>query len=423
MASSGSSSSAEAAAAAPAGADLVVALTSHNNAGTIAGVIAAITEGLGRHCPGVTTRLLLADAGSNDATRETAREAAGAALEEVTFDRGAELAQMPYHGQPFRAAALRAVLTAAQEAGARACAVIDAGIENVEPAWIERLVVPVASGGYDYATPYYARRPDEGALTRGLVYPMFRALYGARLRQPAALEFACSAALAAHFLEQDFWETDRAAGAGVDLRLAAAAVTGGFRICESALGVRRAVAPTTRPDLGSTVAQVVGTLFTDLEAHVEIWQRMRGSVAVPVIGEAPPPPVEASRISADSLAESFRLGYRELREIWTWVLPPRTIVELRRLTEASAGAFRFDDRLWAGIVYDFAIGHALRVMPRDHLLRSLTPLYSGWLAAFVREWGDAPAERIDEAGERLCLAFEQEKRYLISRWRWPERFR
>ena len=122
--------------------------------------------------------------------------------------------------------------------------------------------------------------------------------------------------------------------------------------------------------------------------------------------------------------DSFRLGYRELREIWTWVLPPRTIVELRRLTEAPVDRFRLDPRVWAGIVYDFAIGYALRVMPRDHLLRSLTPLYSGWLASFAGEVGsDADADGISAAVERVCLAFEAEKRYLISRWRWPERLR
>ena len=55
------------------------------------------------------------------------------------------------------------------------------------------------------------------------------------------------------------------------------------------------------------------------------------------------------------------------------------MVELRKLTETPPDRFRFDDRLWASIVYDFALGYSLRVLPRDHLLRSLTPLYTGWL--------------------------------------------
>ena len=69
------------------------------------------------------------------------------------------------------------------------------------------------------------------------------------------------------------------------------------------------------------------------------------------------------------------------------------------------------------------IASILGPMPREHLLRSLTPLYSGWLASFARQMQGADATAVDERIERLCLAFETEKRYLISRWRWPERFR
>jgi hypothetical protein len=105
------------------------------------------------------------------------------------------------------------------------------------------------------------------------------------------------------------------------------------------------------------------------------------------------------------------------------VLPPRTIVELRKLTDAVPDRFRFDDRLWARIVYDFALGYGLRIMPRDHLLRSLTPLYTGWLASFVLQMRNASQAQIDERVEQVCMGFESEKRYLISRWRWPERLR
>jgi hypothetical protein len=74
-------------------------------------------------------------------------------------------------------------------------------------------------------------------------------------------------------------------------------------------------------------------------------------------------------------------------------------------------------------VYDFALGYSLRVMPRDHLLRSLTPLYIGWLASFVLQMSGASLAQIEGRVEQVCMSFESEKRYLISRWRWPERLR
>jgi hypothetical protein len=123
------------------------------------------------------------------------------------------------------------------------------------------------------------------------------------------------------------------------------------------------------------------------------------------------------------LIEAFRLGCRELRDIWTWVLPPRTLVDLRRLVDVPHAKFRLDDELWARIVYDFAMGYRLRVLARDHLLRSLVPLYSGWLASFIVQVRDLGTDQAEERVEDLAAAFEVQKPYLIARWRWPERLR
>ena len=264
-----------------------------------------------------------------------------------------------------------------------------------------------------------ARRVNEGAITKGIVYPTIRALYGVRLRQPAAAEFGCSARLLAHFLDQDFWDAEQAE-VGIDLWLAVAAACGEFRMCETSLGTR-ATSRVTPSDLSTTLAQAVGALFADIGHRVDVWQRTRKSVPIPIVGTVPE--IDAAPVHAEGLIESFRLGYRELREIWTWVLPPRTIVELRRLADAPPDLFRFDDRLWADIIYDFALGYGLRVMPHDHLLRSLTPLYTGWLASFVVQMNGASLADIEQRVEGICLAFEAERRHLIARWRWPERLR
>ncbi len=390
MASTGSNSSAPAAdvAATPAQADVVVARTSYRN---------------GRTCASVTL----------DGSPVEIESAAPAGF-----------VDLPYHGCPGRAAAVRAVLQMAQKVGAKACAFVEASPDTVEPDRpdrIDRFVGPILNDGFDYVSPFYLRRVNEGAITKAIVYPLFRALYGARLRQPAAGEFGCSIRLASYCLEHDLWDVERA-DVGIDLWLASAAACSGFRTCEVPLGLR--IASHEAPvDLSTVIAQLVGAMFVDMEHRVELWQRIRGSAAIPAIGVAPEAAAEQAAMDINGLIESFRLGYRELREIWTYILPPRTIVELRKLTELPADRFLMDDRLWAAIVYDFAIGHNLRVMPENHLLRSLTPLYVGWLASFLSQVGRASAGEVDERLEQVCLAFEAEKRHLISRWRWPERMR
>ena len=68
-----------------------------------------------------------------------------------------------------------------------------------------------------------------------------------------------------------------------------------------------------------------------------------------------------------------------------------------------------DDRLWARTIYDFALGHRLRVITRDHRLRSLTPLYLGWLTSFVLAGRALPENAIEARLERTGHTFEDEK--------------
>jgi hypothetical protein len=385
--------------------------------------VGAVRDGLAAHFGSSLTQIFLADGGSTDGTREAVRSAVGATeLVEVEYAAPmASLADVPYHGFPGRANALRAILETTQRLNARALALVDAGLETADPQRISQVVAAILTDQFDYVSSYHVRSRFDGLITKGIVAPLFRALFGAALRQPAAVEFGCSARTADYFLQQDIWDRE-GAQAGIDLWLASAAVRGGFRICEATVGIR-GPAHTETTDLSTTLAQVVGSLFADLEHHADVWQRVRQSVAVPVIGAVSGPEPEAAAPNVERLIESFRLGYRELREIWTWILPPRTIIALRRLAEATSDRFRFDDLLWASVLYDFALGYSLRVMPRDHLLRSLTPIYSGWIASIVLQMQDATGAEVEDRLEQLCAAFEAQKRYLMSRWRWPERRR
>jgi hypothetical protein len=402
-------------------ADVAIGLATYNQAGTIGGVIQSVCQRIEASKAGARAVVLVADSGSTDGTVEAARRAGGDAVVEAETPRHSPLSRMPYHGSPGRAGALQALLEGASARGARACVVIDASLRSHAPEHVDRLLAPVLKDEVDYVTPYYTRHPLDGPITTAIVAPAFRALYGVGIRQPAASEFGCSMRFARHLLEQEWWDRE-GAQVGVDLWLAAAAVCDGFRICEAPLGIRDAAPSGAPPDLSTALAQVVGALFADLEERVDDWQRVRETDAAQVCGDTPPGESPAPQVNVERLADAFQLGYRELRDIWTWVLPPRTLVELRRMAAAPLAEFRFDDQLWASIVYDFAFGYAFRVMARDHLLGSLAPLYAGWMTSFLVQSAGDPARaaaRLDE----VTAAFEAQKRYLISRWRWPEKLR
>jgi hypothetical protein len=122
------------------------------------------------------------------------------------------------------------------------------------------------------------------------------------------------------------------------------------------------------------------------------------------------------------LLEPFQLGFRNLQEIWSLVLPPGALLELRKVHGLAPEEFRFPDELWTRIVYDFALAYRLRTISRDHLLRAMTPLYLGWVAGYALEVEANEAAAVQRRSERLCAAYENGKRYLVSRWLWPDRF-
>ena len=124
------------------------------------------------------------------------------------------------------------------------------------------------------------------------------------------------------------------------------------------------------------------------------------------------------------MLDSFRLAYTNLHEIWSLVLPPNSLLGLKKLSILPATAFRMPDALWARIVYDFILAYRLRTINRGHLLGALTPLYLAWVASHLLLTSASGPETVaaEKHIETLAAAFEADKPYLVSRWRWPDRF-
>ena len=144
---------------------------------------------------------------------------------------------MPYHGIPGKARALHAILSSARDLNARACLVFDGSVRTMTADWVAALARPIVDGEFDFVTPVYVRHPFGGALTKGVVSPLIRALYGLRLRQPAAAEFACTGQLVDHFLHEDLWDRS-GSQSGIDIWLATAAASGDRYVTTPAFDAR-----------------------------------------------------------------------------------------------------------------------------------------------------------------------------------------
>jgi hypothetical protein len=316
--------------------------------------------------------------------------------------------------------AYRSVFAIGGKLGARACGVITAAPQTVTCRWIYRLVQPVLDLGFDLVAPCYTRQKMEGLLNRSILSPLHRALYGEYLENPMGPDFGLSGKLAQLVLGQDSSRRrglERSALASI----ASAAASGSFQVCESHLGVRTQ-RPTDWANLSALLAEVLGVTFLEMEGRATHWQSVRGSKTVPRFGAAEALTPDVTAVDVQSMIESFQLGTRNLQDVWGLILPPTTLLELRRLSRLTEDQFRMQDQLWARIVYDFALGHRLRLISRDHLLRSFTPLYLGWIASYALEMQTAGPAEIDARIERLSKTYEDSKSYLVSRWRWPDRF-
>jgi hypothetical protein len=321
----------------------------------------------------------------------------------------------PWLGQP---AVYAALMAEAESLRASAGVILNPDLAGFTPQAIDALARPVLAGECDLAMPLYRAGRFDGLLNQAILAPLTRALYGKRVRYPLAQDFAVSAA----FIPQLRASLSTPA-AGQDLLWPATqAVVRDRKVCQVNLPVHHEYV-SGGMDLSALLQLIVAPLFVDIERNAGIWQRVRGSQPTPIFGGEPVVGAEGTPDNAPDprpMVEAFQLGQRNLQELWSLVLPPVALLDLKRLSRQSLESFRMPDALWARVVYDFALAFRLRVLSRGHLLGAMAPLYLGWVGSRVLEVeSGAPVMARQEELER---AFEQNKPYLVQRWRWPDRF-
>lgn len=399
-------------------ADILVGIPSYNNARTIGHVVRAVQAGLAKYFPDSRAVLVNSDGGSSDGTTEVVRDTVPDDFDSVLLHhrvRPLFKFATPYHGIPGKGSAFRTIFEIAAALNVKACAVVDSDLRSITPEWIELLVKPVVSGSFDYVAPLYHRHKYDGTITNSIIYPLTRALYGKRIRQPIGGEFGFSGDLARLFLAREVWDSD-VARYGIDIWMTTTAIASGCRVCQSYLGAKIHDPKDPGADLSAMLFQVVGATFDLMEEYTDVWQGVRGSEPVPIFGFRYAVGLEPVKVNVERMIERFRLGAADLIDVWREFLPDEVTAFLVAAGSRPAGEFRFPDELWVEIIYRFAVAARRRVMSREHLLKSLTPLYIGRTASFILESWESGAEEVEERIERLCGVFEEKKNLLLDAW-------
>jgi glycosyltransferase involved in cell wall biosynthesis len=398
-------------------ADILVGIPSYNNAATIGHVVKAVQAGLAKYFPHKKSVLLNSDGGSTDGTIDVVQSATVEDFQSILLHhRVGPIYKIatPYHGIPGKGSAFRTIFEIADALNVEACAVVDSDLRSITPEWIELLIKPVIKSGYDYVAPLYRRHKYDGTITNSIIYPLTRALYGKQVRQPIGGDFGFSGNLAKFYLTKDVWETD-VARYGIDIWMTTTAIANNFRVCQSFLGAKIHDPKDPGADLSAMLYQVVGATFDLMETYSEIWKNVKGSEKIPTFGFQYAVGLEPVSVNLDRMIEKFRLGIKDLIDIWK-VFIPKEIVNFLCKTEAVQKKFYIPDEIWVEIIYSFALAAHDNVLNKEHLLKSLTPLYIGRVASFVKETWKSSAEEVEEKIDRLCMNFENDKSFLLNKW-------
>jgi len=432
----------------------MVGIPSFKNAATIGYVVRAAQAGLVQYFPDLRPIVVNSDAGSPDGTQHIVVETEPPDyIERILLVRPSNRLQRVSLTYPAvagiggKGAALRTIFEMAAALEVQALVVVDSDLRSIVPEWIELLAGPILKGGYDFVAPLYSRYKYDGTITNTVTYPLSRALYGRRIRQPIGGDFGVSGDLVRHYLAQETWTSD-VSRFGIDIWMTTTALTGGFAVCQARLGAKVHDPKDPGADLGPMFREVVGTILRLAVENAAHWLPIRGSHDVPAYGFeriAEPPPLDVNIVR---LLREFHNGSLALASTWAEMLAPASLdtvmlladeagsaaeTAARRVEEAgkadgtsrpittdemsdAAAAFHFPDDCWTRVIYDLIVAARRDPASVERFVAALVPLYFGRVAGFVIENRGLPSDAAEEHVEHQAREFELLKPYLVERW-------
>lgn len=388
-------------------ADIVIGIPCYNNERTIAHVIQMVTHGLAKYYKDKRSVIHIADGGSTDDTREVAKE--------FEIKPWQEKITSIYRGPGGKGTALRSIFETADRLKVSACAVVDSDLRSITSDWIHYLLDPVLTKGYQFVAPVYLRHKYDGTITNNIVYNLTRTLYGKRIRQPIGGDFALSRGVAKFYIEQDVWDTD-VAHYGIDIWMTTNAITQGFRICQSNLGVKIHDAKDPGQHLGVMFRQVIWTLFSLMERNESNWKDIRGSEPVEIFGFEGSGEPEPVKVDLDGIIQRFKIGFQQFSSLWKDIFSDACFNEIQKAFAMDSNQFYFPTNSWVRILYELAATFHAWSINRYKLIDLVTPLYYARVASFVRQSLKMSSQEAEALVEEQAVKFEEHKDYLIQIW-------
>ncbi len=390
-------------------ADMVVAIPSYREAKLIAHPAAQAAQGLKRYFADKSCVLINCDNNSDDGTKDAffGADTAGVPQIYLSTPPGVKGKGNNFHNLFRKVVQLKA----------QAVVVVDADLKSITPQWIKHLGEPLFND-FGYVAPLYVRHKYDGTITNAIAYPLTRALYGRRVRQPIGGDFGFSGDLARIYLSSPSW-SEAVQEFGIDIWMTTLAMNNNVPICQAYMGRPKIHKPKDPgSDLGPMFSQVVGTIFNLMTQSTGYWMRVKWSRPTAIFGfglgevEMPPP----VKVSQETLSEKFKAGFGQFQELWTKILTESIMNKVNEIGQLPSEQFEFPVQLWAKLLFDYAVAYRDKVVEEAELLNSLIPLYFGKTLSFVRKTERMSVQQAEEFIENECMVFEETKPYLLERW-------
>lgn len=413
-------------------ADILVGIPSYNNENTIGHVIKAVRLGLTKYFPKFKSIIVNSDCGSTDKTRKIVKNNLGdyKALETILIAHEMHpymrslhtpISEMvtTFRGTPGKGKAFRRIFEIAHKLGVKAVVVVDSDLRSITPEWIQLLAAPIVFKGFDYVAPLYARHKYDGTITNSLIYPLTRALYGKKIRQPIGGEFGFSAKVLNEYMKKDIWDTD-VAYYGIDIWMTSVALANGFKVCQSFLGAK-IHNPKKIATLTPMFKQVIGTILSLIEENHEKWKGIKGSEDLPTFGFQSRVIPEEVPQDFNALFKRFQKGIEKRKIFWKEIMKTENYKAFEKIASKTKKGYSFPNEFWVKIIYDYIIFYhrfknIFMEMSLPSMLESMIPLYFGFTSSFVLKTKNMSNPEAEEEIENLCLEFEKLKPYLVENW-------
>lgn len=389
-------------------ADIVVGIPSYNEALSISFPTQQADKGLSKYYADRSAAIINCDNNSPDDTRKAFLQ---------TTTKTPKIYISTKEGVRGKGDNLRNLFTKAVELGAKAVIVVDADLKSITPLWIRNLGEPLFED-YEFVAPLYVRHKYDGPITNTIAYPLTRALYGRRVRQPIGGDYGFSGALAKTFMESEAWDKS-VSRYGIDIWMTTTSIRSRVPVVQSFMG-RPKIHAEKDPFENADVLfpDILTTIFELMCRYESFWKDVKWSRPTAVFGfglgdlEVPP----LVNVNSKMLADRFYVGVSGRFDQYKEILAAQNMNKLQEVSELSTDCFEFPTGLWAKILYDFALAYKNSTIPREELLTALNPLFYGKILSFVLETQAMNTQQVEEYIEDQCLQFEKTKPYLLERW-------